>query len=161
MEDLFSQCGALLDNVSNRDYSGTDYFDKAIECLDMDAYEHKVRRPSWPEPTVDVVIGIGDSGVGVLDNKRLLMIELRMNYTNTNNLHGFDSIRKMAHTKDLQGEDLKVDEMAWFVFVDGVAPVAGNWLSRGSLADSDRKLSKGKICGVSQFRECIQSPLRF
>lgn len=129
--------------------------------MDMDTYEHNVRKPSQPKSTMDAVIGIANPGVCMLTNKRLLMIELRMNYTNTNNLHGTDFLKKMEHTRDLLGKDLEVDEVAWFVFTDEVAPRAENWLNRRNLADPHRKLSKCKICSVSQFHEYIHKPSSF
>lgn len=155
---LFSKCGSLLNDVSNRDYSGTDYFDKEIRCLDMDTYESKICKSAQPKSTMDAVIGLASQTDGQLRDRRLLMIELRMKYKNTNNLSLSELREKMSHTRDLLSEDsLRIDSSAWFVFNKNVTARAERWFAQQSRVE--KALAKCKVCDVSQFRECIQKPL--
>lgn len=55
---LYPVCGKKLQDVSEKDYHGKKYFDKHIECLDMDEYEKKACRAGDRKETVDAVIGI-------------------------------------------------------------------------------------------------------
>lgn len=46
---LYKKCGSTLNEVSNRDYPGKDYFNKEILCLDMDTYEKNVLHSERPD----------------------------------------------------------------------------------------------------------------
>ena len=54
--NLYTICGKKLQDVSEKDYHGKNYFDEHIECLDMDTYEKVVSKGDRKE-TVDAVIG--------------------------------------------------------------------------------------------------------
>ena len=69
-------CGSTLNEVSNRDYPNSDYFNPYIECLDVDTYESKVLRKSQADRTVDAVIGISTHANNRSLNPRLFLIEL-------------------------------------------------------------------------------------
>ena len=79
---FYPKCKATLQDISDRDYSSGSYqFDPRIECLDMDVYERVICQGN-PDKTVDAVIGICTCGSDKRkSNPRLMLIELRMDYT--------------------------------------------------------------------------------
>ena len=81
---LYARCPSTLNEISNRDYPGTDYFNPDIIGLDMDDYE---RRTCYGHAnnTVDAVIGICTCQNKKKSSPRLLLVELRMGYEKANN----------------------------------------------------------------------------
>lgn len=120
---LYGKCGATLNEVSERDYPGKDYFDPAIGCLDMDTYETAICH-GRPDCTVDAVIGIADCVNKCMSNQRLLLVELRLGYINADNLSKTKLESKVLHSKALLGAEMPVNRQSIFVFSDSVAPKA-------------------------------------
>ena len=83
---LYPLCNSTLNEVSNRDYPNTNYFNPNIKCLDMDTYEKNILRKSYANHTADAVIGISTYENNQELNPRLLLIELRIGYESTSNL---------------------------------------------------------------------------
>lgn len=135
---FYRQCGATLETVSKKDYPNNDYFDTSILCLDMDAYEIATRRGQQKE-TVDAVIGVKDYRQNRFTNQRLLLVELRMNYNNVNNLSKSKLEDKVRHTRELLGAGTPIETYSWFVFKNSKIEQAKRWFEDQSRAGGDIK----------------------
>lgn len=145
-------CKSTLNQISNDDYPNTNYFNKDIECLDMDTYEQN--RKGVTGKTVDAVIGISDCENKREINPRLLCVELRMGYKSTRNFSSAFA-DKVTHSKGLLGGYICIESKSLFVFKDELAPQAKNWIknkrnSGGGYKDMDS-------CGISDFGNIIKS----
>lgn len=137
---LYGKCSDTLTAVSERDYPGRDYFDPAIECLDMDSYETKVSH-GQSGSTMDAVIGISDCDNKRMLNSRLLLVELRLDYKSANNFSKTKLESKISHTKDLLGVEMMIDKQSVFVFSESVAPRARHWIEAYKHEGGDIKYS--------------------
>ena len=152
---LYELCHSALNDVSNRDYPGTDYFDRKILCLDMDTYEKDILRKTHPQPTMDAVIGVSSFGNSQVNGSGLLFIELRIGFKNISNLSRTEIERKLAHTKDLLGGEIAIVKDSVFVFNNRLSPVARRWFDRQGRAGNS--LSHCIACSVSDFSNIIKS----
>ena len=148
---LTINCLSTLNEVSNGDYPGTNYFDSNIECMDLDSYEQHSKGES--KKTVDAVIGISDCDNKKLSNPRLLCVELRMGYEST---HNFSSAfaDKIIHSKDLLGGHIAIELGSLFIFSDALAPKAKSWIKNRQRAGAYKYMLS---CGVSDFCNIIKS----
>ena len=146
---LFAYCASTLNEVSERDYPGKNYFDPQIACLDVDTYETSVCHGN-ADSTTDAVIGISTCINKVMSSHRLMLVELRMNYQSANNLRKSDLESKVSHTKDLLDGELPIDPQSIFVFTDSVAPQARHWIEsrrhEGGLIKSFKAYSVREFC---------------
>lgn len=152
---LSRQYGSTLNTVSERDYPGRNYFDNAIACLDMDLYERE-HAIGNEDCTVDAVIGISNYANNRTINPRLLRIELRMDYTNIQNLSKTQFERKVTHTRDLLGNEITVNQNSVFIFNERVAPQARHWLSAHQQEGGE--IRHCIVCSTDDFNENVKSP---
>ena len=128
---LYARCPSTLNEISNRDYPGTDYFNPDIIGLDMDDYE---RRTCYGHAnnTVDAVIGICTCQNKKKSSPRLLLVELRMGYEKANNLSKSEMERKILHTKELLSAEKTINRESVFIFDERVAAQARHWFAQRS-----------------------------
>ena len=151
---LYRHCASTLNAVSERDDPNKNYFDKRIECLDMDTYEKKCCSGN-ADCTVDAVIGVSNCVNKVTSSHRLLLVELRMLYVNANNLSKTELEQKVIHTKDLLGSELSIAKNNIFIFTDNVAPQARSVMSR--LMRGSKHSQTFVVWSVSDFNNNVKS----
>lgn len=115
---LFVQCGSSLSVISEKDYQGKRYFPEGISALDLDAYETKLSKTN-NDCTVDAVIGIANYR-NKLTNRRLQLIELRLNYKSSDTLSGTKLKGKINHSLSLMGRTIPIDPTVLFIFSENV-----------------------------------------
>lgn len=138
---LAASCLSSLAELSERDYPGRHYFLLDIPALDMDTYEHS--RPGVNQRTTDAVIGICNARDGNPVCRRLLLVELRMDYQSTRNLSVGEIKDKESHTRQLLREcpdDAAQDSSLCLVFDPEIANLAYSWIKRVSRADKSTAL---------------------
>ena len=107
---LFAEVGSTLQEVSDKDYSSRYIFNPAIKCLDGD------KLVGTSDKSVDTIIGIGDYSNNRTGNKRLLLLELRMDYEKREGLHKSLHEEKVIGTKKHLGNDCAIETNVWFLF---------------------------------------------
>ena len=154
---FYPSCGSTLNDVSNKDYPGTNYFDPEIVCLDMDAYEHGLSKKN-PDCTVDAVIGIAPSSLSstVRWHQRLLLIELKLDCKTTNNLDKGDLERKVSYTRGLLGGECEVHKEGVFVFEEAIVQRAKYWFGR--YGRTSRELKDSIVCSPLEICDKIKAP---
>lgn len=155
---LSKKCLSTLYDVSCRDYGNTYCFNPDIQCLDIDTYEKKLRKGS-PSHTGDAVIGISTYKDNTENNPRLLIIELRMGYSNPSNLSHSEIAYKISYTRSLLGGEGTIDEESVLIFNDNAVSRAKSWLSRRNKTCAE--LRKCIACSVSDFNSMVKSPNDF
>ena len=110
--------GCKLNDVSIRDYKTGGFNDKIV-CIDLDSYE-KIEKSGSPDKTMDAVIGISNYQNNRRVSKRLLMVELRLDYKSSRNLSGTELRRKSSHSRELLGMEVSIDPNDYFVFDDKI-----------------------------------------
>ena len=93
---LSQKFGSSLKEISDRDYADKGYFECDIPAIDIDSYEVSLHGDN--QRTVDAAIGICNERQGLPVNERLLLVELRMNYKNVDNLSISTLSEKEAHS---------------------------------------------------------------
>lgn len=152
---LWPKCGCgLNDDISNRDYPGTNYFDRRIDALDVDLYEAKLRR-GQSDKTADAVIGIESCNNKTRSNPRLLVIELRLDFKSSNGISVTSVIDKIDNTKQILGGELPINNESILVYSDNVAPAARSYFDRYKRTYSD--VRKIVVYSVSQFNTNVKS----
>lgn len=152
---LYQKCPALLNDVSERDYPGKNYFDKRIECLDMDTYERTVCF-GRANCTTDAVIGISDHNNNRRENRRLLLVELRMKYQSDEHLSETKLVKKIKHTRVLLGAALTIERKTCFVFSRDVAPQARSWVENKKNEGGGGEVKFFDVYSVDEFNESVQ-----
>lgn len=154
---FYPSCGSTLNDVSNKDYPGTDYFDPEIVCLDMDAYEHALSKKN-SDCTVDAVIGIAPSSLSsaVRCGQRLLLIELKLDCKTTNGLDKGDLERKVSYTRGQLGGECEVHKESIFVFEETIVQRAKYWFGR--YGRTSRELKDSIVCSPLEICDKIKDP---
>lgn len=99
-------------------------FPDAMRCIDLDAYEKGLKK-GIHNPTVDAVIGVFSGKIS-----ELVMVELRLNYKNADNLSPTKLEEKVSCSKNILSGCGKLHAMVYFVFNDRVQSQARNWFAR-------------------------------
>lgn len=107
---LFAEVGSTLQEVSDKDYPSRYKFNGDIKCLDGD------KLVGISDKSVDSIIGIGDYSKNHTSNKRLLLLELRMDYEKREGLHKSLHEEKVTGTKKHLGNDCAIEPTVWFLF---------------------------------------------
>jgi hypothetical protein len=157
---LWQRCASTLQEISGRDYPAKNYFDKLpkIDALDLDTYERSLYKNST-DCTGDAVIGIALQKVGnKLIKEFLLLIELRMGYTNACNLDLDEIRKKVEHSKDMINANGGVNlyQDYYFIFTDVEAPQANNLITRK--ANEKGRMTNYKVLSVSNFKNMLLDP---
>lgn len=147
---FYSSCASTLNDVSNRDYPGTDYFDPSIECLDMDAYEHSLSKKN-PDRTVDAVIGIA---LPHSASRSLLLIELKMGCTKLSSLSKGELEHKVCYTKSLLSGVCTIHKDSIFIFTEAMYQQAKSWFYRQSMCGGE--LRNSEVFSVSMFSNQVK-----
>ena len=150
---IYRKFHKMLNDISERDYPGKDYFDKRIDALDLDTYESSI--PDSNDHTVDAVIGIKTYQNNRPTNPRLLLVELRMDYKSTKNLSETDLNSKVVHSRSLLGMDIPVERLVYFVFNDGIISQVERWFTRKAMAGGSSK--NWKAISPENFRNVVRS----
>lgn len=123
---LNTEFSSDLDSLCRRDY-GHAFFNKEIPCLDIDEFERSCTGQN--ECTMDAAIGIGTYDQNTVKDQRFLLVELRLGYTNANNLDYQNMSQKIDHTKDILSGS-RIHPNYFFIFTPNVSSVAKNCFSR-------------------------------
>ena len=110
--------GLKLNEVSIRDYKAGGFNDKIV-CIDLDTYERAAKSGS-PNNTMDAAIGISNYQNNRRVSKRLLLVELRLDYKSSKNLSGTELRRKSSHSRTLLGLEVSIDPNDYFIFDDKI-----------------------------------------
>lgn len=110
--------GLKLNEVSIRDYKSGGFNDKIV-CIDLDTYERAAKSGS-PNNTMDAAIGICNYQNNRRVSKRLLLVELRLDYKSSKNLSGTELRRKSSHSRALLGMEISIDPNDYFIFDDTI-----------------------------------------
>ena len=102
----------------------TNVFPDAMRCIDLDAYEKGLKQ-GCHHPTVDAVIGVSAGS-----SAELVMVELRLNYKNVNNLSPTKLEEKVSCSKNILSDCGKLHAMVYFVFNHRVQSQARSWFAR-------------------------------
>jgi len=145
---LYNDFHSDLATISKRDYDDNAYgFPNGIEAIDVDAVE-TAQRGGQNDSTMDSAIGIADY-TNTIKNPRLLLVELRMNYTGqAKNCKTSDMINKDSHTRDLLSSYV-IDRKSFFVFTKNVAPHKKSVIDSESKTNS--KIRHFQIVSPDQF----------
>lgn len=128
---LYRNFGCELSEISERDYPGRNYITHEIPALDMDSYETSLKGNN--DCTVDAVVGICNERQNIVVRGRHLLVELRMNYINMDNLSVAEINQKNVHTRDLLKacvDNIPVDPTLCLLFDNSVENQAVSWVSR-------------------------------
>lgn len=109
-----------LSDIAIRDY-GKDYgLSNQVSAVDVDAYETSLSGNK--DKTVDAAIGIANYINNSINSPRLLLVELRIDYTKKAKHSSISSmIRKEAHSRQLLSF-AHLDNRCFFIFDTDVAP---------------------------------------
>ena len=99
-------------------------FPDAMRCIDLDAYEKGLKK-GIHNPTVDAVIGVFSGKIS-----ELVLVELRLNYKNADNLSPTKLEEKMSCSKDILSGCGKLHPIVYFVFNHRVQSQARSWFAR-------------------------------
>lgn len=122
-------------------------FPDAMRCIDLDAYEKGLKK-GCHHPTVDAVIGVSAGR-----SAELVMVELRLNYKNVNNLSRTKLEKKVSCSKDILSGCGKLHPIVYFVFNKQVQPTARSWFA--SLKWGGKK--NFKPITISELNQLISS----
>lgn len=125
-----------LTDISERDYPRKGYFaGTEIPAIDIDAYE--ASRPGNNRRTADAAIGICDENGARRTRHRLLLVELRMAYDTTSNLHVGELVDKERHSRELMADgDTATDKTMCLVFRPDLEQQAISWVNRKKRTES-------------------------
>ncbi len=137
---LYAPYHKLLYEIALKDYIHDSYFQSRpdIEGIDIDQFEADSSIDNC-DMTMDAMVGVADYSNNRAVNKRLLLLELRMDYDSTNNLRHNKLCGKIKHTREIIGTDVCIDEEYVFVFHKDVAEKAKKWMFYTSQEYSDAK----------------------
>lgn len=155
---IYSLCGSTLDTVSKKDYPGEDFFDKSINCLDMDAYETKTCH-GCKDHTMDAVIGIKSYLNNKFHSTRLLLVELRMDYKSEKNLSKTALENKVSHTKALLGNGSPINVNSFFIYRPGVIQRVKRKFN--DLSNEGGIIKQCKPLSTTEFNELIKPESSF
>lgn len=157
---LWLQCASTLQEISRRDYPTKNYFNQLsrIDALDLDTYERLLHKNST-DCTGDAVICIAQRKVrNKLINESLLLVELRMGYTNACNLDLDEIRKKVEHSKEIINANGGVNwyQDYYFIFSNIEAPQANNIIMRK--ANEKGRMTNYKVLSVSDFKNMLLDP---
>lgn len=156
---LYPCFGSTLYKVSKKDYKNDDFFDKSIECIDVDSYETArcAGHTSMDEqPTADAAIGVRKHlGGGRFSKPAMMIVELRMDYETGKNLSGSNMSDKIKHTKELLGMDTIMHGTCYFVFRNNVIQVVRSKFD--SLKKEYKGLKKSEAVSTYEFDQLVKS----
>lgn len=152
---LWQKCPSSLNDVSERDYPGRNYFDPRIDCLDMDVYERQICG-GQANCTTDAVIGISDYRGKEKRNPRLLLVELKMLVVAPDQHLIDDMVKKVNHTKILLGAELPIERKSWMIFNPDVAPQARYWVRNKSNESGGSVIKNIEVYTVQEFADNVR-----
>lgn len=126
-----------LADVAIRDYKKDFGFSKDVFALDMDSVE--TDRSGSNDKTMDAAIGVAQFSANRVTSARLLLIELRLNYTGQGqNSKTSDMKSKEEHTRALLNNHT-LDKRSFFIFNKNVAPHKRSTINRESQVEARLK----------------------
>lgn len=109
-----------LHDLAVRDSGESFGLPSEVDALDVDTYETK--QGGNNNKTIDAVIGIADYVANALKNSRLLLVELRTNYTKSGKHSSISEMKKKENYTRSLLLGYRVDQRCFFIFSDEVAP---------------------------------------
>lgn len=141
-----------LASVSVRDYQQDFGLPNEVMALDIDAWEVSLSGDN--DKTMDAAIGVADYIDNTKRASRLLLVELRMNYTGQGlNSKTSDMKAKSQHTRNMLNGS-PVDTRSFFIFQKNVAPSVRNRISRESVVD--KTLQNWRVVSPEEFVSMFQ-----
>ena len=144
--------GRKLNEVSIRDYKTGGFNDKIV-CIDLDPYE-RIAKSGSPDNTMDAAIGISNYQNNRRVSKRLLMVELRLDYKSSRNLSGTELRRKSSHSRALLGMEVSIDPNDYFIFDDKIIDESRRKIN--NLAIENGYKNKWHSQTVEEFNSFVQ-----
>ena len=149
---LYDAFHKSLHDISLKDYPHDTYFRTDIEAIDLDAAE-KVLVAGEQDKTMDAMVGIADYSSNRMVNRRMLLVELRMDYDSTDCLRHSSLQGKVSHTRAIVHSEIRIDEDNVFVFRDDVVEQAKKWMF--SMANEHSDASKWVALSPSEFENLL------
>lgn len=148
-----------LQAISWRDYHPVDYFPEPpqIDALDLDGYEKSFNKKQLT-CTGDAVVGVAsDYQNGQFTSPRLLIIELRMNYTHGDNISLTALKKKVDHSKELLLDGTcSLHDKYYFVFTTRVAEQAKRYLHNE--AQEKGRMNDYYVVSVDEMKKILIDP---
>lgn len=119
-----------LNDVSEDDYKGKNYFPGGVLCIDLDKYEKSLGKATL-EATVDAIVGIADLKGSIVRNKRLLLVEFKMKQDSFRNIEVENIIQKENHSRDILG-GVAIDDFLYLLYKKDIVNHARHFISRKS-----------------------------
>lgn len=127
-----------LSEIALRDYKSKCGIPDGIVSIDLDSYENSLSGDN--EKTVDAAVGIANYENNKFSNPRLLLVELRLNYTgDAHNSSTKDMKKKEQHSRNLLIHRANLDPRCFFIFDKSVAPKRLNIHNRLAVSDTSIK----------------------
>lgn len=150
---------STLHAISWRDYRPVDYFKEPpkIDALDLDGYEKSLQKKQLA-CTGDAVVGVAsDYQNGQFTSPRLLIVELRMNYTHGDSISLTALKKKVNHSKELLFDGTcSLHDKYYFVFTTYVAEQAKRYLR--DEAQEYGRMSEYCAVSVDEMRKILIDP---
>jgi hypothetical protein len=123
----YSDCIQKIDSVCIKDGAKRTCFTKEV-CLNLDDYEvHNAKRNGTAnQKTMDFCFGVKTPN----DKKKIVLVELRLNYTNWRNISRKELDEKINHSKVILGQIPIILNHYYFVFSPPIKNQAHNYLRR-------------------------------
>lgn len=123
----YSDCIQKIDSVCIKDGAKRTCFTNEI-CLNLDDYEvHNAKRNGTAnQKTMDFCFGVKTPN----DKKKIVLVELRLNYTNWKNLRKNELDEKISHSKVILGQSPIILNHFYFIFSSQIKNQAHNYLRR-------------------------------
>lgn len=149
---LYDAYHKSLHDISLKDYPHDTYFRTDIDAIDVDAAE-KALFAEEQDKTMDAMVGIADYSNNRMVNRRLLLVELRMDYDSTDCLRHSSLQGKVSHTRAIVHSEIRIDEDNVFVFRDDVVEQAKKWMF--NMANEHTDASKWVALSPSEFENLL------
>lgn len=144
---LYENYLTTLAKVSLRDYNNDYGFSNDVFALDIDSAE--TDKFGSNNKTMDAAIGIANYKNNKTSYSRILLVELRMNYTGqAHNARTSDMKSKDSYTRSLLS-GCNIDQYSYFIFKKEVASQKNSIIKRESIVDSS--LKKWVILSPDEF----------
>lgn len=150
---------STLHAISWKDYCPVNYFPEPpqIDALDLDGYEKSSKKKQLA-CTGDAVIGVAsDYQNGLFTSPRLLIVELRMNYTHGDNISLTALKKKVNHSKKLLLDGTcSLHDKYYFVFTTHVAEQAKRYLRNE--AQEKGRMNEYFAVSVDEMKKILVDP---
>lgn len=137
----------FLATIVQRDYKEKYGFKDNVRAIDIDGYENSLSGENGH--TIDAAIGIANYNQNHANSSRLLLVELRLDYTKKAKNSSVEDMRqKESHSRESLSASV-LDTSCYFIFAENVASHKKNELSR--ICNSKSYIRQWKIVSPEEF----------